>query len=134
MENKDVEKNDVQEEKEERKDGGMFFGILGVATLLITIVGATYAYFTATASNNNVIQGNAAVTGIDLVVEKISNEPDAGLIPMLDSDIQKGVKGGRTALCGQCRGGGQRHPDFIAHPAALDHNPVGPFFQNFAVQ
>ena len=99
MENKDVEKNDVQEEKEERKDGGMFFGILGVATLLITIVGATYAYFTATASNNNVIQGNAAVTGIDLVVEKISNEPDAGLIPMLDSDIQKGVTGTDSNIC-----------------------------------
>ena len=98
MENKDIEKNNTQEEQEERKDG-MFFGILGVATLLITIVGATYAYFTATASDDKVIQGNAAVAGIDLVVEKVSKESDTGLVPILDSDIQKGVTGTGGNAC-----------------------------------
>ncbi len=97
MENKDIEKNESQEE---RKDsGGMLFGILGVATLIITIVGATYAYFTATASDNTTIQGNAAVTGIDLVVTKVSNEPDSGLVPMLDTDLQKGLTGTDGDIC-----------------------------------
>ena len=36
---------------------GIFYGVIGVATLVVAIIGATFAYFTATASNN-VITGN----------------------------------------------------------------------------
>ena len=30
---------------------GVFYGVIGVATLIITIIGATFAYFTATAGS-----------------------------------------------------------------------------------
>lgn len=38
---------------------GVFYGVIGVATLIITIIGATFAYFTATAGST----GNAINTG-----------------------------------------------------------------------
>lgn len=72
---------------------GIFYGVIGVATLVVAIIGATFAYFTATASNDNTIAGNAATTGLNLVVNKVTTEADGGLIPMLDTDLQKGVTG-----------------------------------------
>ena len=34
---------------------GIFYGVIGVATLVVAIIGATFAYFTATISSNNAI-------------------------------------------------------------------------------
>ena len=40
---------------------GIFYGVIGVATLVVAIIGATFAYFTASqSSNNGDITGNAA--------------------------------------------------------------------------
>lgn len=44
---------------------GIFYGVIGVATLIVAIIGATFAYFTATASsNNNVISTSGAKLGL----------------------------------------------------------------------
>ena len=64
----------------ENNGKGMFYGVIGVATLIVAIIGATFAYFTASASNNETIQGNAATVGLNLTVEKVSNG-DSGLVP-----------------------------------------------------
>ena len=72
---------------------GIFYGVIGVATLVVAIIGATFAYFTATATNDTVIAGNAATTGLNLEVTKISTQASGGLIPMSDEDLQKGVTG-----------------------------------------
>ncbi len=64
----------------ERKGQGIFYGVIGVATLIVAIIGATFAYFTASASNNETIQGNAATVGLNLTVEKVSNG-ESGLVP-----------------------------------------------------
>lgn len=37
----------------ENKKSGIFLGVIGVATLIVAIIGATFAYFTATAGSNN---------------------------------------------------------------------------------
>jgi len=37
---------------ENRKGSGIFLGIIGVATLVVAIIGATFAYFSATAQSN----------------------------------------------------------------------------------
>ena len=47
--------------------------IIGVSALFISIIGATYAYFTATADNDNTITGNMATININLNVEKKTN-------------------------------------------------------------
>ena len=45
---------------EEKKNNGrgIFYGVIGVATLVVAIIGATFAYFTATGTDNGTITGN----------------------------------------------------------------------------
>ena len=38
-----------------RKGPGIFYAVVGVATLVVAIIGATFAYFSATATNNDTI-------------------------------------------------------------------------------
>ena len=79
-------------EKKESKI--MFFSLLGVLTLITAIAGATYAYFSATATNNNVIKGESAYDANALKLEV--NQVSAGegkLVPQLNSAIQKAVEG-----------------------------------------
>lgn len=65
---------------------GIFYGVIGVATLVVAIIGATFAYFTATATNDNTIAGNAATTRLQLAVEKLSTDATGGLIPLDQED------------------------------------------------
>ena len=54
-------------ENENKK--GLFYGVIGVATLIVTIIGATFAYFSATVNPNSAINGNiASVGGLVLTV------------------------------------------------------------------
>ena len=44
---------------EQKNNGrGIFYGVIGVATLVVAIIGATFAYFTATAGNNVIISAD----------------------------------------------------------------------------
>ena len=61
---------------------GIFYGVIGVATLVVAIIGATFAYFTATATNDNTIAGNAATVGLNLAVEKVTTAATGDLIPL----------------------------------------------------
>ena len=81
---------------------GIFYGVIGVATLVVAIIGATFAYFSATATNNNVIQGTAATVGLNLSVDKVSTDAAGGLIPMNNADIAKGLKGDATTGSKMC--------------------------------
>ena len=68
---------------EERKNNGqgIFYAVIGVATLVVTIIGATFAFFTATASSNNdAISTGAAVISLDLQENRDGIKSD--LIPM----------------------------------------------------
>ena len=76
----------------ENNGKGIFYGVIGVATLIVAIIGATFAYFTATASNDTTIQGNAASVGLSLSVEKVSNG-DKGLVPQLETALSAAMKG-----------------------------------------
>ena len=79
------------------KGPGVFYGVIGVATLVVAIIGATFAYFTATAENTETIQGEAANTGLSLEVTHLSTSATAGLIPLTATDLQKGVTGDAAA-------------------------------------
>lgn len=84
----------------EKNNGkGIFYGVIGVATLIVAIIGATFAYFTATQSaGNNVITGNAATVSFGLAVEKVTtaDETKGGLIPMTDGMVEKAVTNAST--------------------------------------
>ena len=83
---------------EQRNNGrGIFYGVIGVATLVVAIIGATFAYFTATASNN-VITGNMATVRLSLAVTKVTDADEAkgGMIPMSNGMVEQAVNKGYT--------------------------------------
>ncbi len=79
---------------EQKNNGrGIFYGVIGVATLVVAIIGATFAYFTATAQDNNTITGNMATVKLNLAVEKVTtvDETKGGLIPMSNGMVESAV-------------------------------------------
>ena len=77
--------------KEQKNNGrGIFYGVIGVATLVVAIIGATFAYFTATASNNTAITGNMATVSFGLDVHKVTkvDEEKKGMIPMSNGMVE----------------------------------------------
>lgn len=72
--------------KENKK---LLYYIIGIFLLISIVVGTTYAYFSASASNKNDISGSTAEIKLDLRVDKISNVGEKGenLIPIYDGTI-----------------------------------------------
>lgn len=89
--------------EENRKGSGVFYAVVGVATLVVAIIGATFAFFSASATNNENVTGTTA-KGAALAIA-ISRESATGteknMIPMLSTDLQKGVTG-TTEKGGSC--------------------------------
>ena len=76
---------------------GIFYGVIGVATLVVAIIGATFAYFTASQrSNENDITGNAASIsfGLSVTREETTDQTNGGLIPMSNSMVEQAVSVG----------------------------------------
>lgn len=83
----------------EKNNGkGIFYGVIGVATLIVAIIGATFAYFTASGMSDNVITGNAATVSFNLNVDKVvkPDETAGGLIPMTDGMLKSAVTNAST--------------------------------------
>ena len=80
----------------ENNGKGIFYGVIGVATLIVAIIGATFAYFTATASNDTTIAGNAASVGLKLDVVHISTAANKGLVPQKEAALSSAMKGVNT--------------------------------------
>ena len=68
-------------EEHNRKGPGTFYAVLGVATLLVAIVGATFAFFSANASADIPEGTIAAAGGVDLEVTPITNT-NTNLVPL----------------------------------------------------
>lgn len=69
-------------EENNRKGPGIFYAVVGVATLVVAIIGATFAFFSASASNTTTISGNTAeAAGITLNITDIT-ETGANMIPL----------------------------------------------------
>ena len=75
--------------EENRKGTGVFYAVVGVATLVVAIIGATFAYFSASATNDTDVTGTTA-KGASLAIA-ITRESATGteknMIPMLSSCI-----------------------------------------------
>ena len=79
---------------EQKNNGrGIFYGVIGVATLVVAIIGATFAYFTATeTAGNNVISGNMATISFGVQVQKIVDPgQSSGMIPMSNDMVEAAV-------------------------------------------
>ena len=77
----------------ENNGKGIFYGVIGVATLIVAIIGATFAYFTATASNTSTIAGNAASVGLKLDIVHVSTAANKGLVPQKEAALSSAMKG-----------------------------------------
>ena len=59
----DIVKED-KKEMENKNGKGIFYGVIGVATLIVAIIGATFAYFTATTASGQYLTGTAATASL----------------------------------------------------------------------
>lgn len=90
-------------EENNRKGPGIFYAVVGVATLVVAIIGATFAFFSASATNNDVIVGSTA-SGNSLALAvtplaPVTSGRTENMIPMLEDDLQKGLTGTDTKSC-----------------------------------
>ena len=71
----------------------IFYAVIGVATLMIAVIGATFAYYTATATNATTIKGNMATISFDLDVKKVTDQDNTrgGLIPMSNNMMEQAL-------------------------------------------
>ena len=60
---------------------GIFYGVIGVATLVVAIIGATFAFFTASVSQNYAINGVSSGT-VDLEFDEVQKNFKTGMIPV----------------------------------------------------
>lgn len=88
----------------ENNGRGIFYGVIGVATLVVAIIGATFAYFAASVNGTS---GGAAANSANVAgTLTITENPDirTSLIPttqaiMLESFAQTGTKGQSDGKC-----------------------------------
>ena len=83
---------------------GLFYGVIGVATLIVAIIGATFAYFSVNASitNNNGISGdtvNVSETTITGTLTRVT-QSTVSMVPLKTADLQNGITGADGK--GQC--------------------------------
>ncbi len=92
----------------ENKNGqGIFYGVIGVATLVVAIIGATFAYFSASAAGNGAnIEGSTDNVGgaLALEVTKVAfsgaTATYTGLVPaVIDASDETGVNAALTKKC-----------------------------------
>ena len=85
---------------EQRNNGrGIFYGVIGVATLVVAIIGATFAYFTASQNIQNAVTGNMATITFDLSITKVTkaDETYGGMIPMSNTMVEAALTGKNDA-------------------------------------
>ena len=87
--------------EENRKGPGVFYAVVGVATLVVAIIGATFAYFSASTTNNTDVTGSTASgASLSMAITRVSDAGTAAnMIPMLTADLQKGVTGTSSKSC-----------------------------------
>ena len=96
-------------EEENRKGPGVFYAVVGVATLVVAIIGATFAYFSASATptGGDEISGqtnNITATDLHVSVTKVAFDgataASPNLVPAVITDsTTAGVTAALTAKC-----------------------------------
>ena len=88
---------------ENKRGSGIFLGVVGVATLVVAIIGATFAYFTATVSGSTTVDAQSYEFSMTLTVSKIAPASAANakdLIPLATTDISSALTGyGSKGAC-----------------------------------
>ena len=72
----------------------MYYMLVGCLLISLLVIGGTFAYFTAQASDNTTVRGNSQATNFGVRIEKVTDVDMAyGLIPMLNNRSAKAADG-----------------------------------------
>lgn len=80
--------------KDNKTRNNILYAILGVLVFVVSVTGATFAYYTATDTYNGTIGGNMATITFNVMVDKktdVDTVNNRGLIPMTNSMVEKAV-------------------------------------------
>ena len=83
----------------ENNGKGIFYGVIGVATLIVAIIGATFAYFTATTASGQYVTGTAATAGLAVTVTRLTGHSTADtaenyvMVPQKDAYLNLAING-----------------------------------------
>lgn len=82
---------------------GLFYGVIGVATLIVAIIGATFAYFSVNANiaNKNDIAGSTVELSDTTITGTLTRETPStvSMVPLKTADLQKGITGEGGQKC-----------------------------------
>ena len=78
---------------ENKKGSGIFLGVVSVATLIVAIIGATFAYFSASIEGSNTVNVTAYEFNASLSVSPVYPETAASIIPLNPEGAVTGVEG-----------------------------------------
>ena len=80
---------------EKNNRNGILLGVVAVATLVVTIIGATFAYFTASVSGNAPVNASSYKFAMSLTVSKIAPTGSGvkDLIPVNSTDVGTALTG-----------------------------------------
>lgn len=76
---------------------GIFYGVIGVATLVVAIIGATFAYFAASTNSANNAVSAASSTVSALQLSEVKDGIKANLIPIDETNTKFPSKVGLTS-------------------------------------
>ena len=69
--------------EENNRKGNTFYAVIGVATLVVAIIGATFAFFSASKTNDTDITGNTAEAGgLTVTANRITTGTNDNIIPL----------------------------------------------------
>lgn len=82
---------------------GLFYGVIGVATLIVAIIGATFAYFSVNASitNNSDIAGSTVDVNNTTITGTLTRETPStvSMVPLKTEELQRGITGEGGQKC-----------------------------------
>ena len=82
---------------------GLFYGVIGVATLIVAIIGATFAYFSVSANitNNSDIAGSTVELSDTTIAGTLTRVTPStvSMVPLKTADLQKGITGEGGQQC-----------------------------------
>ena len=88
---------------ENRNGQGIFLGVVGVATLVVAIIGATFAFFSAQVAGDNNVEAQsyrfATTLGVSEVSGKANADLDGKLIPLLPDRLSSALTGSNGKQC-----------------------------------
>ena len=83
----------------ENKGQGIFYGVIGVATLVVAIIGATFAYFAASAENTTTVTGETSSADLTLAVTKVTTDASGKLVPQYATGLGRALVGTDNHSC-----------------------------------